>query len=272
MPRSEAASDDSYEDESSSCEDSSLDDDVDSRNSDGNLEPADREQHDTMHEPEAAPARSKQAPEEAASGGIPTQAPVAVGMSAFLLKKASFVDELVTRVCWKMLDWHLRQLHPVRQAATQLRESRERHCRDPARSLQRTVEELLPPDRAEDLELMAVALRGMCEGDIPDNDRCWLHQLGSGPLPPRTVAMQRLQRAVFASVREQGGSDAASWVSHTSVELARNALYVPSVELLWPLLSSTQRLEVQQWFANYAELHASASGSVPSGLSSSRAP
>ena len=80
------------------------------------------------------------------------------------------------------------------------------------------------------------------------NDLEWLERLPEGPMPDRLVAMQFFQRAIYASLLEQAGAADGGMVAHLSVELTSNTFYRPAMRLLWPLLSSKQQLEVQQWF------------------------
>ena len=60
------------------------------------------------------------------------------------------------------------------------------------------------------------------------------------------------------------GAGEASLLAKTAAELADNALYLMALRLLWPLLSSDQQLEVQQWFQRYAR-----GSSAPGAASSS---
>ena len=170
----------------------------------------------------------------------------------FKLKRQSFVEELLKGICWKHLDRELKQRFSIRQAAAQQREFRKGHCRDPSRTLQFNIAELLPPEQRADLEHMCAALRCMLEEDMPENDKLWLDQLPCGPMPDRLVAMQHFQREIYASLLDRAGPADATLVAHLAVELASNTFYRPAIRLLWPLLADRQRMEVQQWFLRYA--------------------
>ena len=71
-----------------------------------------------------------------------------------------------------------------------------------------------------------------------------------------------MQQAIYTSWRERVGAGEASLLAKTAAELADNTLYLMALRLLWPLLSSDQQLEVQQWFRRYART------SGPSGAAS----
>ena len=89
----------------------------------------------------------------------------------------------------------------------------------------------------------------------PLNDIRWIMSLASQPgdlLPDRSLALQRMQQAIYTSWRERVGAGEASLLAKTAAELADNTLYLMALRLLWPLLSSDQQLEVQQWFRRYA--------------------
>ncbi|CAE7948731.1 unnamed protein product [Symbiodinium sp. KB8] len=79
----------------------------------------------------------------------------------------------------------------------------------------------------KDLEHMVAAMRCTLDNEPPVNDLSWIMGLASQP-------------------------GEASLLAKTAAELADNALYLMALRLLWPLLSSDQQLEVQQWFQRYA--------------------
>ncbi|CAE7240104.1 Pol [Symbiodinium necroappetens] len=196
---------------------------------------------------EAAPA-----PELSCRSPLPRSTALAEREHHYQLKRQSFVEELLKGLCWKQLERELKERFPIKQASAQLREYRKGHGRDPSRTLLYNVSEYLSPERRGDLEHMSAALRCMLEEDMLANDLEWLERLPEGPMPDRLVAMQFFQRAIYASLLEQAGAADAAMVAHLSVELASNTFYNPAMRLLWPLLSSKQQLEVQQWFFRFS--------------------
>ena len=185
---------------------------------------------------------------------------------AYLAKRASFIEELVKLLCWAHLERSLRQSDSTpKQVAAQMREYRKRHWRDTSRDLQTDVCASLSAESSQDLEHMVAAMRCVLDDEPPINDLRWIMGLASQPghlLPDRSLALQRMQQAIYTSWRERVGAGEASLLAKTAAELADHALYLMALRLLWPLLSSDQQLEVQQWFQRYART------SGPSGAAS----
>ena len=102
---------------------------------------------------------------------------------------------------------------------------------------------------------MVAAMRCALDDEPPLNDLRWIMSLASQPghlLPDRSLALQRMQQAIYFSWRERLGAGEASLLAQTAAELADNTLYLMALRLLWPLLSCAQQLDVQQWFQRYA--------------------
>ena len=190
----------------------------------------------------------------------------------YLAKRASFVEELAKLLCWAHLERSLRRSDSTpKQVAAQMREYRKRHWRDDSRDLQTDVCASLSAEPRQDLERMMAAMRCALDDEPPLNDLRWIMGLVSQPghlLPDRSLALQRMQQAIYTSWHERLGAGEASLLAKTAAELADNTLYLMALRLLWPLLSSAQQLEVQQWFQRYARTSgpssaASASSSSP---------
>ena len=184
----------------------------------------------------------------------------------YLAKRASFVEESAKLLCWAHLERALRRSDSTpKQVAAQMREYRKRHWRDTSRDLQTHVCASLSAEPRRDLELMVAAMRCALDDEPPLNDLRWIMSLASQPghlLPDRSLALQRMQQAIYTSWRERLGAGEASLLAKTASELADNTLYLMALRLLWPLLSCAQQLEVQQWFQRYART------SGPSGAAS----
>ncbi|CAE7504026.1 unnamed protein product [Symbiodinium microadriaticum] len=229
MPRSLASSEteESYGPSSSIARSEDETDNADSSASGGDANMALRSDDEVFQasDSEAAPA-----PELSCRSPLPRSTALAEREHHFQLKRQSFVEGSSSK------------------ASAQLREYRKGHGRDPSRTLLYNVSEYLSPERRGDLEHMSAALRCMLEEDMLANDLEWLERLPEGPMPDRLVAMQFFQRAIYASLLEQAGAADGGMVAHLSVELTSNTFYRPAMRLLWPLLSSKQQLEVQQWF------------------------
>ena len=206
------------------------------------------------------------APGDAAQPSADTAAEAAASISerdqvepdrmVYLAKRASFIEELAKLLCWAHLERSLRQSDSTpKQVAAQMREYRKRHWRDTSRDLQTDVCAALSRESSQDLEHMVAAMRCTLDSEPPINDLRWIMGLASQPghlLPDRALALQRMQQAIYTSWRETVGAGEASLLAKTAAELADNALYLMALRLLWPLLSSDQHLEVQQWFHRYA--------------------
>ena len=173
----------------------------------------------------------------------------------YLAKRASFIEKLAKLLCWAHLERSLRQHSTPKQVAAQMREYRKRHWRDTSRELQTDVCASLSAASSNDLEHIVAAIRCVLDDEPPLNDIRWIMSLASQPvelLPDRSLALQRMQQAIYFSWRERVGAEEASFLAKTAAELADNTLYLMALRLLWSLLSSDQQLEVQQWFRRYA--------------------
>ena len=183
----------------------------------------------------------------------------------YLAKRASFIEELAKLLCWAHLERSLRQHSTPKQVAAQMREYRKRHWRDTSGELQTDVCASLSAESSRDLEHIVAAMRCVLDDEPRLNDIRWIMSLASQPgdlLPDRSLALERMQQAIYTSWRERVGAGEASLLAKTAAELADNTLYLMALRLLWPLLSSDQQLEVQQWFRRYART------SGPSGAAS----
>ncbi|CAE7254549.1 unnamed protein product [Symbiodinium sp. CCMP2592] len=169
----------------------------------------------------------------------------------FELKRQSFVDLLARQLCRAHLEQELRSRLTARQAGAQLRDFWRRHSNDNSRDLQDSVVGFLDSNRRESLEHMVAALRCMLAEPMPDNDLAWLLSLEILHLPPLHRLQQAAQQAVFFSLCDKVGREAAAMVASRATDLAFNTFSIPALRLLWPLLDDDQRRKMQRWLFEY---------------------